>query len=694
MLYNLSNKLLYDCDDYYMNEDFQLASDKPLKDPNLDRLDHAPFARMLAESIIKMIPPDGLVIGIYGEWGMGKSTIIEFCISYLREEIKKEQPVIMYFNPWWFSGSENLVKHFFDQMQISLGDKNLQKSIQGLVDLVKRLGKVVSKIPIPGAELVQALGDQIPDVVPTDINELKAEIADKLKKSNKRILVIIDDMDRLNADEIKDLFKVIKSIADFPNIIYLLAFDKDVVSEALGQRGMDYLEKIVQVSFEIPLPSQIHIQNLLLEKIEKIIGHIPRELYWDNKFLPTLLQGYLLIILKFVDTPRAVVRFTNTLSVTYPIVKGEVNPADFVTIEALRVFLPDVYEFIRKNKSIFTGTGSSDEQMAFYRHFVTALPDGQIIAQLLQEMFPHLKFPNRGFSYENELRTNLRICVPEMFDIYFRLTIPDNNVSNLEMQIILGFANDVEAFRQQIQNFMQNNPQRIQAFLQYILDHSRRAIPIESIPQIVQAFIDLGDHFLAFNDRSNPVYMMIGIICQILSRIEKDSQYTVLKNSFTITLSNIFPILLLVELEQRHNKFDSANHYWEEDILLNESDLTALEELTLLKIRKIKTDHNFFKSSHFNTIIRVWAELNKQELQEWMRQALKNIDNLVDFTKSYTTSSYIAGAVHYSLRDEIFLYIDLPDLLSYVHQALQQNSLSAEQKRILELFIKASKTSR
>ena len=127
---------------------------------------------------------------------------------------------------------------------------------------------------------------------------------------------------------------------------------------------------------------------------------------------------------------------------------------------------------------------------------------------------------------------------------------------------------------------------------------------------------------------------------------------------------------------------------------MNESDLTALEELTLLKIRKIKTDHNFFKSSHFNTIIRVWAELNKQELQEWMRQALKNIDNLVDFTKSYTTSSYIAGAVHYSLRDEIFLYIDLPDLLSYVHQALQQNSLSAEQKRILELFIKASKTSR
>src|ERR1044071_6743324 len=96
---------------------------KPLSDPALDRFNYGPVAQKLATSIQKMSPPEGLVIGIYGEWGLGKSTFIEFVVHYLKQFPADEQPVIMRFNPWWFSGSENLVKHFFDQLLATLGNR-------------------------------------------------------------------------------------------------------------------------------------------------------------------------------------------------------------------------------------------------------------------------------------------------------------------------------------------------------------------------------------------------------------------------------------------------------------------------------------------------------------------------------------------------------------------------------------------
>ena len=135
-----------------------LSPDKPLTDPKDDRLGYAPFAKNLAESILKMIPPEGLVIAIYGQWGSGKSTVIEFIANYLEHPDEGASPLIVRFNPWWFSGSEDLVRHFFDELQVSLGNK-LRSSAKALVTSVQRLSDVVSKVPLPGSELPKGIAD-------------------------------------------------------------------------------------------------------------------------------------------------------------------------------------------------------------------------------------------------------------------------------------------------------------------------------------------------------------------------------------------------------------------------------------------------------------------------------------------------------------------------------------------------------
>jgi predicted KAP-like P-loop ATPase len=90
-----------------------LSADKPLTDPQEDQLGYALFARHLAFSLSKMVPAEGFVVAIYGPWGSGKTTLLNFLFHYFNQAPKDEQPIIVPFNPWWFSGHEKLAKHFF-----------------------------------------------------------------------------------------------------------------------------------------------------------------------------------------------------------------------------------------------------------------------------------------------------------------------------------------------------------------------------------------------------------------------------------------------------------------------------------------------------------------------------------------------------------------------------------------------------
>jgi len=98
----------------------QLSGDRPLKDPRDDRLGYATFARHIARSLCEMIPVDGLVVTIYGPWGCGKTTVLNFIEYYLKHNGQAKSPEVIYFNPWWFSGSENLMRDFFNQVIASL----------------------------------------------------------------------------------------------------------------------------------------------------------------------------------------------------------------------------------------------------------------------------------------------------------------------------------------------------------------------------------------------------------------------------------------------------------------------------------------------------------------------------------------------------------------------------------------------
>jgi predicted KAP-like P-loop ATPase len=174
--------------------------------------------------------------------------------------------------------------------------------------------------------------------------------------SNSKILVIIDDIDRLAPVEICDLFRTIKATGKFPNVIYLLAFDIDVVVQSLERtfidNGHDYLEKIVQVPFALlPMPDKVSLRKLLFANLNQLISDTDESsfdtAYWTNIYFGGIDH--------FIVTPRDVIRLTNVLRATYPCVKNEVNPVDFFSIESIRVFMPKLYDEIRRHQDLLAG---------------------------------------------------------------------------------------------------------------------------------------------------------------------------------------------------------------------------------------------------------------------------------------------------------------------------------------------------
>jgi predicted KAP-like P-loop ATPase len=95
-----------------------IQPDQPLEDPGQDVLGYAPFAKNLAAAIFQLPSGRGIVLAIYGPWGSGKTTVVNFVRHYLEENPQGVAPI--YFNPWWFPSPEYLTRQFFETLTDSL----------------------------------------------------------------------------------------------------------------------------------------------------------------------------------------------------------------------------------------------------------------------------------------------------------------------------------------------------------------------------------------------------------------------------------------------------------------------------------------------------------------------------------------------------------------------------------------------
>jgi predicted KAP-like P-loop ATPase len=431
-----------------------LSADRPIENPAEDLFGFAPFASAVAMSIAHLRAPESFVIGLHGAWGAGKSSAVNLIKHYLKHTgtTKDRDLTIVEFNPWWFNGPDALANAFFSELGPVL-DNSLPERTR---NLFRALGRKLSMAGSVAGGLtggaVSLAGDALG--VEQTIPEEHARLAAALRLLDRRILVVIDDLDRLAPEEAMLVFKLVKSVGRLPNLIYLLVFDRQlaerVVTQNFPSEGPHFLEKIIQAAFELPPALTEDLRDLLLANVKRVMGE--PEQAEIIRFMNLCYD----VVFPEIILPRDVVRLTNSLEVSWMAVAGEVDRADFLSMETLRLFRPSVHRAIQRNKTMLCGseiipTNRADFSTEAERRLLVdvSAADADQVKRGLMRLFPALEgiWAQRyyGGGFGDTWHRERRVCVDVHFDTYFRFTVSDQTISAADLAAFIAVADDPAA---------------------------------------------------------------------------------------------------------------------------------------------------------------------------------------------------------------------------------------------------------
>ncbi len=385
-------------------------------------------------------------------WGEGKTSALNLTKEALAPSVASGKVQVVDFNPWLWSGTGHLVEQFFARLARATAPapEETAPHIHWPADLANTLTAygatfaTLSQVPTEASSALLALGTLVSvggfvvgrlkpkpaAAAQKNLVEQRDEITELLKTAPARLAVFIDDLDRLQDQEIKDVAQLVKLIADFPNVVYVLAYDRSRVEKALGGGG--YLEKIVQVPLDLPAPHPQVLAAVLDTAIDGAIKPLP-QLGWDqDRWQPVHDDG----VFPLLQTARDAKRFANAVVVAATEVGSEVNGVDLVALTALRVFVPEVYRVMAHDQDLFLGplieigkTGRAERKKRL-EELLELTGDRRAPAELiLRKLFPQVDglFTNTEHGWEM-WRDDLRICARAMYWRYFTLSLPHGEI--------------------------------------------------------------------------------------------------------------------------------------------------------------------------------------------------------------------------------------------------------------------------
>jgi hypothetical protein len=666
----------------------EFSSDRPINKIEQDLLGRSGFSQDLAKALAGWHGNDSLVVALHGEWGSGKSSIKNMALNEL-EKIDKHTPDIIEFSPWEWAAQDKITASFFKEISSTIGLKNKSSDGKKLAKLFRKYGRylntgeivttgLISAVPTLviilvllgltffdtslGQSLIQVSLGSMAIIVATlkwgkslsnviagnreatakeeelTLNQLRQELTKLLRKRDKSLIIILDDLDRLTKGQLQMVFQLVKANTEFPNVVFVLLFQRDLVEDKLTegkQVGRDFLEKIIQVPFDIPRIETSRVHNLLFIKLNEIIDRDQfamatfDQTYWSNLFHGSLSC--------YFNNLRNVYRFTSTLSFHFSLYQGEkafeVNPVDLIAIECIRLFEPDVYKEISQSKDFFTQARSVrsqpdrvKEEKRFTQILNLASDNKEMLTNLLHSIFPALeRISGKSYasSYYDSWLRDMRVCHPSNFDKYFLFSIPSEELSHSELQEMFTLTDDALALTIFIKalhkrGILKNALGQFSAFVD--------KIPIENSKSFICAMLnscdEVGNDDFSFSLNSTN-YMTI-FVEKMIKRIDNiDERERLLVDCFQKPESglNILESILQYEENKREqNETDFLLTDYTFDILKS----TFVDKLDLLSESQDNILINHPQLSSFIYRWKRWGDDKK--VCSWMNAQVKNPD--------------------------------------------------------------------
>lgn len=734
--------------------------ERPIKSKTEDILGRTRFASALADAISGWNEAGSLVIGLYGTWGSGKSSILNLLKEHLAEKNETKQPTVIEFNPWMVSGQEHLLTHFFGQIAKELeiqdqerSDKEIAKNLKlyatlllsapdisqirtaissfltgtGPLGLIIGLltfkfvssiwGVIIASIGLLftltrfSGDTLQRLADffeaRSKQAKKTIIRQ-KDDIIESLKERGRKLLIVIDDVDRLAGAEIRQLIRLVKANSNFPNTVYLLAFDRNIVENNLddtkGVTGKDYLEKIIQVSFDVPETNRSRIEQFLCRELDKVLESLPESLqrYFDQvRWTNLYFSGFR----DFFGSMRNIKRYVNSLHFNLSmLVKDktiEVNPIDFMAIECIRLFCPEYYHFMKKNKDLFAFV-DSDVLFSDYSHrerekrsksldeSLKLIPEEQqkSIKGILERVFPGI-FDNTiyGPSWLPEWNKILSAKSPEFFDAYFMLTPggDEESFTQHDLEELLDRIGDLPQFEQELRKYLSNR--KIRKVLERLQDFTSgtEAIPEQHISNVVQALFNISDELpqekTSMLDIGASMHVM-RITYQFGKRLNNPHQYKdIISNAVRNSKSLQGPVEF-VALETPRK--DSQKEYY---TVPNEA-IGELQQACVEKIIEFESQDKLMSHPNLLGILYHWKEWDS--LGHWkvfIEKITKSDRYLLGFLQKFVYDQESQTIGDYAVKKKRqFNYAGLKGLMELKSVRIRIESIRESNKELSEEF--------
>lgn len=659
-----------------------LSADHPIKTKKEDGLKRARFSEALAKVIQSWRKKPSLVIGLYGEWGSGKSSIKNMVIETLNAE--GTQPLsIVEFSPWQVSGQDLLAENFLREIGQALGklaapDKDALKkrvarwkvysSCLSIAASVARTWKAAQNSAPPSllqpiAEATSIVLDSTAAVVKTgaegieasseletlSLTELKAVVTDELSQLDTPILVILDDVDRLTKEEIRLTLQLVKANADFPNLIYLILAQKDIVVKALDEiapgRGDIFLEKIVQVPFDVPIVNRKQLQNLFFKGLDDLLSHpsiMSRfdEIYWSRIF-PEIFPMFRNI--------RDINRFLGSLAFHIELFRNgdtfEVNPVDLIALEALRVFENGLYSQLASNKEILTyearpfrENDREKDKLHLQELLAKATPDrGMSVEKIIGEIFPPAETVSQrlqagggaGASIdvaEQRWFKQLRVCSYQAFDRYFQFETPEGDVSQADIDELINHIFDQKALNAIFERLVQRDLLDVMLARLHSL---KETLPLDHASTFLAAMFEIKPiHKLYSFFESSPERSISGITYWYLQRLNERERLKVLQDAIEKTTGIGFATRTVGVLASDPQKGERSA-----PLLNSVEDRAALKASCLKRIQEV-TAGNYEVEPHEFRMLRFWVAWDASSARAWISAYIRTRERLVRFLNS------------------------------------------------------------
>ncbi len=680
-----------------------INADVPIKTINDDELNRADFSIRVAESILNYDSEECLVLGLMGEWGSGKTSIRNMIFEHI--ETKNDEHILIKFNPWYFSNQDSLLFHFFDELTEGFNKKDVFKNICAKVSKLKN--KLVSatsiNVGVEGNGISLNLKELFNKKDYETFNSIKNDLMKLFADFDYKIIISIDDIDRLTNDEIKQIFLLVKSLANFPNVIYILSFEDSVVKKALSSEsysGENYLEKIIQIPIFVPEVTRTKMNSLIMKRFDYIFAdnHGVIEKYFDIG-----LNSILWKIFPFIKTMRDLNRYMNVLNFYKGSLVDELNVGDFLILLLLQIFEPEIYKEIKNRKYDLISFYKLqqlkfDEQKEVVSNLFNDLYvlsqtklENELFSVLLYlfPIFGKVNMPNQYFNGENINRwdENKKLCTEKYFDKYFTLSLEENEVSDSVISDLLEM-DDVDAISQ-IFIDLDSRGQIKDAFNKLI--PRIMEIPQKNCPAFIMSIFNIGEAIDLTDDSttiSNSLYISSVLEGLIKNLNDRNGLYELLKSKVN-DKDNLFTVIeFIYKIGYDYGCYVNDNPKNENEICISKDQFFELKDIACVKIKELNENGRLVKDNNLVAYLTYWHVWGyEEEVVNVFDSNFESDDDFIEFLDHLRNYS-ISGGMHRRkiAFDKIKEYYDLDKVVNRIKEIKHDEKTSEEHKIFCEKF--------